>query len=337
MPVDPSAAQSAERSVDERALGIVGVVVIGRNEGDRLVACLRSLAGLDVTIVYVDSGSTDGSVDAARRAGAIVVNLDMSTKFTAARARNAGAAAFSVMPEFLQFVDGDCVLAPGWIEVARSFLTSRSDVAVACGRRREIHPDKSLYNRLCDDEWATPIGEATTCGGDAMMRAAAFQSVGGYRDDLIAGEEPELCLRLREQDWKIWRLDAEMTRHDAAMTRFGQWWRRTMRGGHAFAEVAHLHRSSPLRIWARESRRALMWSLFAPASAFSALLLGPATLLALLVYPAQAARLALRRRPPDWPRGALMTIAKFAETQGILQYWIGRLRGRSSSLIEYKH
>ena len=107
--------------------------------------------------------------------------------------------------------------------------------------------------------------EARAFGGDVMIRAAALENVGGYRDDLIAGEEPELCIRLRAAGWRIWRLPYEMTSHDAAMTRFSQWWRRAMRAGYAFAQGAHLHGASPERHWVWESRRAWLWAAMAAA------------------------------------------------------------------------
>lgn len=229
--------------------GRVGAVIIGRNEGARLLACLDSFPDWVRPLVYVDSGSTDGSVAAARAAGAEVMALDMSQPFTAARARNAGFARMRELgtPDFVQFVDGDCRIQPGWIEAAEAFLASRPEVAVVCGRRREIRPDASVWNRLCDAEWDTPVGEARACGGDALMRVDAVAGVGGYDPSLIAGEEPELCVRLRQAGWKVWRIDREMTLHDAAMTRVGQWWKRTRRGGHAFAEGAAMHGAPPER------------------------------------------------------------------------------------------
>lgn len=141
----------------------VGAVVIGRNEGARLIACLTSLQDHVGRIVYVDSGSNDGSQDAARKLGVHVVDLDVSVPFTAARARNAGLAALMAEtdpPALVQFVDGDCTLDAGWIAVARAFLQEHAEVAVVCGRRRERFPDASLYNRLIDLEWDTPVGEA---------------------------------------------------------------------------------------------------------------------------------------------------------------------------------
>src|SRR5262245_51583875 len=173
---------------------MVGVIVIGRNEGQRLVDCLKSVKLESDCIVYVDSGSTDGSVAAAKQLGAMAVELDMARPFTAARARNEGLAALrSSRPDiqFVQFIDGDCELVKGWLQAALTFITQRSDVAVVCGRRRERYPDASVYNWLCDLEWDTPVGEAAACGGDALMRAAALEAVSGFLPHLRAGEEPE--------------------------------------------------------------------------------------------------------------------------------------------------
>ena len=179
-------------------MNYLGVVVIGRNEGERLRRCLSAVCVRNVTVVYVDSNSTDGSSELARTQGAEVVELDLSQPFTAARARNAGFARLEQIDadvRFVQFVDGDCELVDGWLAQASGVLEERPEVAVVCGRRRERFPEQSIYNRLADLEWNTPVGEAKYCGGDAMMRVAAFRQVGGFNPDLIAGEEPELCVR----------------------------------------------------------------------------------------------------------------------------------------------
>jgi GT2 family glycosyltransferase len=314
--------------------GQVDAVVIGRNEGARLTACLDSLAGQVRRLVYVDSGSTDGSLAAARTRGAEVVSLDMTQPFTAARARNAGLALLADdPPQFVQFVDGDCEVRPDWIATAAAFLQDHPEVVVVCGRRRERFPEASVWNRLCDREWDTPVGEATACGGDALMRHAAVAAVGGYDPTLIAGEEPDLCLRLRRAGGRIWRLEAEMTLHDAAMTRFGQWWRRSRRAGHAFAEGAWRHRSGTERHWQRETRRALLWGVGVPVAAVLAGVLHPAGWLVLGLWPAQVLRLA----PRMGDEAAVFTVlGKLPEAQGVIGYHLGRLRGRQRGLIEYK-
>ena len=321
----------------------IGVVVIGRNEGLRLERCLASLVGTAQQIVYVDSGSTDGSVRLAQRLGVEVVELDMTIPFTAARARNEGFACVQrLLPSvrYVQFVDGDCEVVAGWLARAQAFVDAQPEVAVVCGRRRERFPQHSIYNLMCDLEWDTPVGEAKACGGDALMRADAFAAVCGFRADLIAGEEPELCVRLRAKGWKVWRLADEMTLHDAAMTRFGQWWRRTLRGGYAFAEGAFLHGATPERHWRRESRRAWFWGLLIPLlTLITSLLIGWSGLLLLLVYPLQVVRLARRGdgvSGNNWLLAFFLVLGKFPEMLGQIKFLLNRFGAGKSALIEYK-
>ncbi|MGB2833853.1 MAG: glycosyltransferase [Methylotenera sp.] len=321
----------------------VGVVIIGRNEGERLVNCLRSLADTPCQLVYVDSGSTDDSVNVARKLGAEVVVLDMSIPFTAARARNEGFAYLKSLDpqiEVVQFVDGDCEVIATWLEKASAFLGEHIEVAAVCGRLRERYPNKTVYNKLCDQEWNTPIGEAKACGGIALMRVMAFEKVDGFRADLIAGEEPELCLRLRAAGWKIWRLDEEMALHDAAMTKFSQWWKRATRAGYAFAEGAYLHGATPERHWVGESRRAWIWGFGIPAVA---LIIGLINfkwgLLSLLIYPIQVIRLAIRNSSegsPSWMMAFFQVLGKFPEMLGQVKFLQRLFFGKQGRLIEYK-
>ncbi|MBK0329341.1 glycosyltransferase [Rhodobacteraceae bacterium F11138] len=317
---------------------IIAAVVIGRNEGDRLIACLNSLQGRFSHVVYVDSGSTDGSQNAARARAAEVVALDVSQPFTAARARNAGLDHLMSMtppPDLVQFLDGDCILQPEWLGRARDFLQAHPDVAVVCGRRRERRPEASVWNRMIDAEWNTPTGEARACGGDALMRCDALQQVAGYNPDLIAGEEPELCLRMRMKGWRIWRIDAEMTLHDAAMTRFGQWWQRSRRAGYTYAEGAAMYGATPERHKVRELASALAWGLGLPVLlVLAAVFTTPWALLGALVYPLQILRLHRRGLPPT--QAIFLLLGKFPETQGALTYAWRRLTRKQRRLIEYK-
>ncbi len=315
----------------------IAAVVIGRNEGQRLVGCLASLSGEVKRIVYVDSGSTDGSVEVARRAGVKVVLLDMSRPFTAARARNAGISYLASgldAPEYVQFIDGDCELRKNWIKTAEKFLGANLDAAAVCGRRRERHPEISLWNQLIDSEWNTPVGEVKACGGDALFRFDAVIEVGGFNSSLIAGEEPELCLRLRRLGWRIFRIDVEMTLHDAAMTHFFQWWKRAQRAGHAYAEGANLHGFGPEHYNITETSRALFWGMAIPVFAIVFAILVPLALLIILAWPLQVVRLA--RRDGDWTRAFFLTLGKIPEAQGIIGYYFQRLCRRRKGLIEYK-
>lgn len=319
-----------------------GVVAIGRNEGERLKRCLASARQAE-TVVYVDSGSSDGSVAWARAQGIEVVELDIAAGFTAARARNAGLRRLKQLsPQLLlvQFVDGDCELAEGWLAAGIAFLRQQADAAAVFGRLRERHPERSIYNWLCDKEWDVPVGEVKHCGGNAMMRVAALSGVGGYRDDLIAGEEPELCVRLRRSEWSIWRIDCEMGLHDAAMTRFRQWWLRRVRSGYAFAQGSHLHGSSPERHWVWESRRAWLWGIWLPlACATTAIMFGAWGLALLLIYPLQLLRRVFQQRGGWRERTRLPLfelLGRFGEAAGLLRFAVHRLFNGRRQIIEYK-
>ncbi len=327
-------------------MGNVGLVVIGRNEGQRLRRCLESAAPFIGRAVYVDSGSTDGSVAYARSRGIEVVELDAAIPFTAARARNEGfARLLHIAPDtdLVQFVDGDCEIVASWWQMAIAVMEQRPELAIVSGRRRERFPERSPYNRLCDIEWNTPVGEADSCGGDSMVRVSSFREVGGFNAALIAGEEPEMCLRLREKGWKIERLDAEMTLHDAAMTRFSQWWRREKRTGFAIAEGATMHGKSAERYRVKMHRSNWLWGAIVPVLAIGLAWWTRGISLALLgFYPVQWLRIqaSARRRglTPSDARffAAYLLLGKFPQVSGQLKYWFGRLSHRPSRLIEYK-
>ena len=322
----------------------IGAIVIGRNEGQRLIRCLQSLVDTN-SIVYVDSGSTDSSVNSAKALGIEVVELDTTIPFTAARARNTGVYyLLQKYPdiEFIQFVDGDCEIADGWIEISSQFLRENPDYAVVCGRRRERFPQASIYNQLCDIEWDTPIGDTLACGGDALIRVSAFMHVNGYRDSMIAGEEPEMCYRLRGAGWKISRIDTEMTKHDAEMTRISQWWKRSKRAGHAYAESLYIHHSDVEKFRKRELVSILLWGLMLPVFILVlSISLSGYWLIFSVVYPLQVLRLYLAYRDGLSDKNALLyacsnVLGKFAQLAGVISFVLKKVFGKDSLLIEYK-
>lgn len=316
----------------------VGLVAIGRNEGARLTRCLAAVP-MGLPVVYVDSASTDGSAEMARAAGATVLALELDRPFTAARARADGVALLTTGHpdlQFVMFVDGDCELEPGWLAAAQGFLTSHSDFAAVCGRRRERFPNASLYNRIADREWNTPIGEAAACGGDAMFRLDAYRAVGGFDPAMIAGEEPELCTRLRGAGWRIMRLDAPMTIHDADMHRFGQWWRRGLRSGFGFAQAWRTTRRRQAgALYGRELGRAWLWGLAVPgASIAGAVLVHPATILA---WPALVTAQFLRlRRRHGAGHAVLLVLSHYAAFAGTVRYLWRIMRGGPGATLVYK-
>jgi len=318
----------------------LGFVVIGRNEGPRLERCLRSVLMVSDRIVYADSASTDESLGAARQLGVVVVELPGDGRLTAARGRNAGYKELRERyPEcqMVQFLDGDCILQSGWIPKAIEFLHALPDVGVVCGRRFEAHPEASIYNALCDQEWNTPVGETGECGGDALVRCAALDEVGGYDSDLLAGEEPEMTARMRAAGWRIWRIDVPMTEHDANIHSVLQWWRRTQRGGFGYAQVWSATKALPQRLYGRQLRSALTWAIAVPVLiVLAAILLREPLILLLLpcAYALQLVRIARNcRAPAKLAKAALILLAKIPEALGAARFL---LAGGGGHVPEYK-
>jgi glycosyltransferase involved in cell wall biosynthesis len=319
----------------------IGVVIIGRNEGQRLVNCLNSVNPKTNVVVYVDSNSSDNSVENASNAGADVINLDMSKPFSAARARNTGwKVLLQHYPaiEYIQFIDGDCELKPEWLKNAFEFLSQNESYAIACGRRRERYPGATLYNQFCDDEWDTPIGEALACGGDALIRKKCLIEVNGYKDFFIAGEEPEMCYRLRQNNWKICRLDREMTLHDANITRFSQWWKRANRSGFAFALSAKEHGRGKEKFGVRRAIRPLIWTGLL-VSILLLSIMNPLVLFALLLFPLQIIKMFLKQKDKSlygFKSCAFLMISKLPEALGVLELMMKTFKKQDYTIIEYK-
>ena len=328
----------------------VGVVVIGRNEGPRLARCLDSVLCstgiLPEHVVYVDSGSHDGSPELARARGVDVIVLE--APFTAARGRNAGFEHLATKHRdvaVVQFVDGDTEYESNWMARAAHELAGDPAIAAVTGVLRERHPEHSVYNLLCDVEWNGVTGDIDTFGGNVMIRVDALQAAGIYNPDLIAGEDPELAVRMRKATGRrIVRVEAPMCLHDVAMTQFSQWWRRNVRAGHAFAEVNRMHGEAPLFFWRHEVRSNWVWGAGVP---LAAVLLAPSTsggslAGASVLYAVLFARVYhhARRRGLD-PHAArlfsfFITLGKVPQALGQAKYWWHRVRGVRSAIIEYK-
>jgi glycosyltransferase involved in cell wall biosynthesis len=330
----------------------VGAVVIGRNEGERLRRCLQTIDPTAAKVVYVDSGSTDGSAALARQMGVDVLELDTTIPLCAARARNEGYARLTSIHrglQFVQFVDGDCELTGDWLTVAVTALREGPKLAIVAGWLRERQPERSVFNRLGDLEWNfAGVGVVDSVGGIFMVRCEAFSGVGGFDPTLSAGEEAVLCQRLRAKGWRVVRLDHDMAWHDLAMTRFGQWWRRVIRFGYASMDVATRFGLPEAR---RNNWRARVWTVWLIVTVVAALLAATsagstagATVALVLsgLWPAQVCRIAFR----TWRKGQSPTLSATYALFVMLSLWpqfLGQMlflldrRGkRTFRLIEYK-
>ena len=325
----------------------VGIVVIGRNEGERLAQCLNSALQAACPVVYVDSGSSDNSVRTAASLGADIVELDRARPFSAARARNEG---FQRLLEkypdigFVQFLDGDCTLLSGWIEAAVCALSEEAKRSAVIGHLLERNADASPYNRLCAMEWRYALGDLKIgcIGGISMMRAEVFRELGGFRPDVIAGEDSELGVRMGLAGYKVTKIDYPMATHDANIKSFRQWWRRAVRAGHAIGQRSDIHARSAVRDCVRERNSTLFWGIGLPLiillTAFST---RGASLFFLIAYPVLWARVWRYRRSTGDDSGdaglyaTFLLIAKFANAVGLVKFFLNKLAGRYE-IIEYK-
>ncbi len=315
---------------------MMGVVVIGRNEGPRLIRCLESVLRLACPVVYADSNSTDGSVAKAKRMGAAVVRLDPSRPMNAARGRKAGFDRLLQMHPALKhvfFLDGDCELDAAFLPAAQAAMLARPEVAVVCGRRRERHPQASVYNRMADLEWNTPVGECESCGGDALFSVRAYVQAGGFDDTVLAGEEPELCSRIRRQGFQVLRIDVAMSWHDMNMHQLSQWWRRGVRSGYGALDVRRRHGVQDFnRLLVSAWVWVLVWPLLSVALvagvdfSVSSTAAGWLALFAASLLPLQVLRVARTGRqrglalPDALAYGALMMVNKWAYAWGQLKW-----------------
>lgn len=303
----------------------LAVVVIGRNEGKDLTRCLRASTAESPLTVYADSGSSDGSMEIAERLGATALGLSRSAPFTAARGRNEGfKRAIQIAPhtKFVQFVDGDCELQPGWMKTAREFLQANPSAGIVCGQLRERFPERSIYNRLCEAEWKRPPGEILACGGIFMTRASVFESVGGFNGTIAAGEEYDLCLRLRRTGWTVWRSAESMAIHDAGLHALTDWWRRMMRTGGVAAEGAIRYQGEDAAPHLIKCLSTSAWVLSIPACLLVASLVDARALLFLIVFPLRIISWLAKGYPAtyqyDVSGAVLLLFGTIAEFQGIV-------------------
>ena len=329
----------------------ISVVVIGRNEGQRLARCfesIRSMPGFAANateLIYVDSNSKDGSPELAARYGARVIVLN-AKRTTAALGRNAGWRAAN--GEFILFLDGDTILHPDFVNAALVPMLQDSSIVAVWGHRREIHPEASIYNRILDLDWVYAPGIAEFCGGDVLIRRSALEEVGGYDAELIAGEEPEMCRRMRSRGYRILHIDHPMTGHDLQITRFSQYWKHAARAGHAFAEISARFRASDDKFWDAERKRNLLrggfWmgsfavALIASVLVFSFIpfLIWLALLLILSLRSAWKSRWKSQHLPALLLYGIHSHLQQIPICVGQITYSLDQRRGNRRTLIEYK-
>ncbi len=299
-------------------------------------------------LIYVDSGSSDDSINIASQLTDIVHPLSPSKPFSAARARNEGfenlTSLFNTI-RFVQFVDGDCILSNGWLDAAQAALIEDTRRAAVVGHLHESNPHLSVYNRLCALEWKSSPGDLTNfgaLGGISMVRVDVFKSLNGFTENVIAGEDSEFGVRLSLAGYRVTKINHDMAIHDANMTSFGQWWRRSVRAGHAIGQRAEMNGKTIVKDCVQERKSTLFWGVFLPVLA--SILLIPTHGLSLIIsfaYVFLGIKVYLYRRKQGESAGDAMIYAKFivlgkfANGLGLIKFFLNRFKKRYE-IIEYK-
>ncbi len=325
-----------------------GFVVIGRNEGERLRHCLNALLIFSNPIIYVDSGSSDSSCKIARSMGCIVHELSADKPFSAARARNEGFdKLIQLYPDvsYVQFLDGDCIIDSHWPSHAEEYLDTHPECAAVVGILKEINSINNIYKSLISIEWARTSGEIVDFGeflGNHLIRSSAFKQVGGFNPNVIAGEDSELGVRLVLAGYQLHKIDIDMCKHDAEIKNFKQWWRRSVRAGHAIAQRAYLNGKTPLKDCIRERRSTIFWAIIIPLITismgpfigyYSLILLSGYLLIGYRTYRYSLAKGATHKIAVL--RGIDIILTKFANAIGLILFYKNLARN-NYQIIEYK-
>ena len=197
---------------------MISAIVIGRNEGERLDACMQSirqaLRFLQHEIIYVDSRSGDDSIARAKANGARCYLLE-DEHTTAGLGRFAGAK--EAKGEYLLFLDGDMQLSSGFCEKAMMAMAAR-DADGCTGIREDLYiKHGEIVGR--NENYFGCTGERIVpeFGGALFIKKEALEKAGGWSPDTIACEEAELHARLRAAGCTILEIPTKMITHTDAV------------------------------------------------------------------------------------------------------------------------
>lgn len=197
---------------------MISVVVIGRNEGARLGACMESVrAALGVLaheLLYVDSRSTDDSLSRARACGARCYLLGEAHP-TAGLGRWAGTQ--EARGEYLLFLDGDMQLCAGFCEQAMMAMAARGYDGCTGIREDRYMKGGEVVGRNENYFGCTQERIAPEFGGALFIKKEALERAGGWSPDTIACEEAELHARLTAAGCAVAELPVPMIVHTDAV------------------------------------------------------------------------------------------------------------------------
>ena len=195
----------------------VSVVVCAHNEADLVERCLASLAECpypDLEVVFCDDGSTDETLEIARRFPFRVLALPHGGL---SRARNAGIEAAT--GEVVAFLDADAECHPDW--PYHLVVSLEDEHAVATGGPNLPPPDRPFVERAVALAPGAPVHVLVkddraehVPGCNMAFRKSALEEIQGF--DAVytsAGDDVDVCWRLLDLGHEIAFAPAAQVRH----------------------------------------------------------------------------------------------------------------------------
>lgn len=251
----------------------IDVVVIGLNVQQFLSHSLQSVIDSNypkdkLNILYVDSSSSDNSVDIANNFKEVKTLFLGDTSPSSAKARNMGFVYGNA--EYVQFLDADSCLKKNWLKLAVNTIQQK-DIGAVLGILQERYPQKNIFHKIAAMEWniskglngfSNATGLTSSFGGNVLVRRSAVKNAGLYNTKLLAGEDPELSYRMRRVGWKIIKINTIMASHDIATDNWNQYLKRAMRSGWAYFSISRMYMKSKEKFYLREVFRIVGFVLF---------------------------------------------------------------------------
>ncbi|UCD05132.1 MAG: glycosyltransferase [candidate division WOR-3 bacterium] len=217
----------------------VSVVIIGKDEEKNLANCIRSVRDIEypaerVEIIYVDNGSHDRSVAIARQQNINTVE-ERGQYPSPGLARNRGIR--EAKYDIIHFIDGDMTMDSGYLGKAVRFLDV-DKIGCVIGDVQELGSESSFLSRVLNYPWASrKTGFVEAPGGGGTFRKSVLEAVEGYNPYVLKGQETEIGYRIREEGYRIYKIDHLMAMHDYGINRLDDLVKRSYRMGSSYGMI----------------------------------------------------------------------------------------------------
>jgi GT2 family glycosyltransferase len=230
---------------------------------EQLIALAAQQCPQPWEVIVADNGSTDRSASFAREFAKAHENfhlIDASMVKGPPAARNAGVRASS--GNLLVFCDADDVVQAGWLN---SFAKALEDVDVAAGvfdfwslNGLSVSPHQPASVRQLG---FLPAG----LGANLAVRRRAFEDIGGFAEELLVGEDIDLCWRLQLAGYRfVIDFDARVAKRERP--KFMQVFRQAAAYGRSGPTLYRRYRNTGARRNLRGALKSWIWLVAAAPS-----------------------------------------------------------------------